>query len=204
MLVKRVFSEEHKRKISEANKGREVSLETRKKLSLIFKSKLRPKEIGIKISNSLKGRKLSEKHRERISNTLIGRKHNGSCICMTCKAKKGEYIGKNNPSYIDGRTSITRLIRHLDEYFQWRNQILKRDNYTCRECFKRGGKLEAHHKKQFSKLLKEFLDYYNQFSPIEDKEVLVRLAINWMPFWDLSNGETICENCHGNIKVKFK
>lgn len=50
--------------------------------------------------------------------------------------------------------------------------------------------------KSFYKILQEFLQTYNQFSPIEDKETLVRLAINYTPFWDINNGITLCTDCH--------
>lgn len=114
--------------------------------------------------------------------------------CRECY--KLSVIGQNNYNY-KGTTVIYDLIRKLSLYLTWRLDIFKRDNYTCQECNIRGGHLHAHHDKiKFSELLKEFLQEYNQFSPIEDKETLIRLAINWKPFWDLSNGKTICENCH--------
>ena len=40
--------------------------------------------------------------------------------------------------------------------------------------------LEAHHKKAFYLILEEFLQQYSQFSPIEDKETLLRLAITYL------------------------
>jgi len=49
----------------------------------------------------------------------------------------------------------------------------------CRSCATKkqiGGSLEVHHKKDFTDLLTEFLKEYDQFSPIEDKETLVRLS----------------------------
>ena len=39
---------------------------------------------------------------------------------------------------------------------------------------------EAHHKKAFYLILEEFLQQYSQFSPIEDKETLLRLAITYL------------------------
>ena len=107
--------------------------------------------------------------------------------------------GKNNPNYKDGRKSLYDSIRSLIEYFEWRNKVYKRDKYTCQECYKRDGHIHAHHKKSFAELLQEFLKYYDQFSPMEDKETLVRLAMKWQPFWDIDNGKTICYDCH-NIK----
>jgi len=106
-------------------------------------------------------------------------------------------IGKDSANWKGGIRRIYDLIRDLDEYNFWRINIFKRDNYICQECKERGGKLHAHHDKiKFSELVKEFLQYYNQFSPIEDKETLVRLAITWQLFWNIDNGKTFCEDCH--------
>lgn len=109
--------------------------------------------------------------------------------------------GKNNPRYIDGRTSLYNLIKNLIEYKQWRNSIYQRDNYRCQECYKISeGDIEVHHIKPFSIILQEFLQTYSQFSPIEDKETLVRLAITYTPFWDINNGKTLCKECHRKTK----
>lgn len=61
-------------------------------------------------------------------------------------------------------------IRKLREYDDWRITVLQRDNFTCKLCGKRGGKLEADHIKSFSK----YPD--------------LRFEIN--------NGRTLCKNCH--------
>ena len=88
----------------------------------------------------------------------------------------------------------------MPESIDWRNTIFQRDNFTCQECYKRGCYLEAHHIIGFAVLLHNFLAIYNQFSPIEDKEVLVRLAIKYEPFWNIDNGKTLCKECHNMTK----
>lgn len=45
-------------------------------------------------------------------------------------------------------------------------------------------------------IFQEFLKKYNQFSPIEDKKTLIRLAITYKPFWDINNGRVLCRDCH--------
>ncbi len=138
--------------------------------------------------------------------SLVGKAvdHKIDCGCSACKASRGEYIGKDNPFYKNGSTDLAFNIRHLQNSVIWREEVFKRDCYICMDCFHRGGKLEAHHIKPFAKLLDEFLQKYNQFSPIEDKEVLIRLAIKHEPFWDISNGETLCEDCHKKVGKEIK
>ena len=113
------------------------------------------------------------------------------------------------PNWKGGIHKIYDLIRDLDEYNNWRKEIFKRDNYTCQECAKRGFHLHAHHDKiKYGQLLHEFLQEYDQFSPIEDKETLIKLAIKWKSFWNTDNGKTLCEDCHkekhSNMNFKKK
>lgn len=118
----------------------------------------------------------------------------GSKKCGSC-AWKGKLKGKNNPHYIDGRTPFSKALRTTSDYEIWRGQVFKRDKYACVNCnFK--GYLEADHIKPFSVIIDEFLKQYDQFSPIEDKETLLRLATKYSAFWDLENGRTLCEECH--------
>ena len=97
-------------------------------------------------------------------------------------------------------TPLYELIKESSQYKNWRKKVFKRDNYTCQDCFERGIELQAHHKKAFSIILAEFLKEYDQFSPIEDKETLVRLATKYQPFWDITNGKTLCLKCHKKIQ----
>jgi hypothetical protein len=76
-------SDEHRRKIGEANKGKlrgPISEETRKKLSEGNKGRLSPKkgipiseETKLKISRTLKGRQFTELHRQNLSAAQRGR-----------------------------------------------------------------------------------------------------------------------------------
>ena len=163
------------------------------------------------------GRKMSKENKQKLRQSNIGNKYNlkhGETIkkhsCFLCGCSISTYSalygqgrcgscsrkGKYNGNYIDGRTSLQIRIHSLSEYKSWRTEIFKRDNYTCRECDKRGCKLEAHHKKSFKELFIDFLAEYDQFNPIEDKETLARLAMKYKPFWNIDNGKTLCKECH--------
>jgi hypothetical protein len=128
------------------------------------------------------------------------RKINVSTFWGTGFCKRHAQLGKLNGRYIDGRTPIQNLIRNLPEGKQWSYKIFKRDNFKCTKCGKQdSGRLSSHHLKHFSKILTEFLNFYSQFSPMEDKETLVRLSLNWPEFWDINNGISLCEECHNDI-----
>ena len=103
--------------------------------------------------------------------------------------------GKKSPLYIDGRTNLVSSIRGLLEYREWRNRVFKRDNYTCKRCPNREH-LEAHHRNSFSSLVTSFLQRYSHLDPTIDIFLLVELARKYKPFWNIRNGETLCENCH--------
>ncbi len=181
------------KKISKFLIGHIVTEETRLKLK---KSKQNiswgkhTEESKKKISRGNKGKKRSEEHKNKISLANKG-KNNG----MFNKR------GILSPTWIDGRTSLKRMIRKLPEYSNWRKEIYKRDNYTCQECFKIGNKLEVHHIKSFKKIIDDFLLTYSQFSSIDDKETLLRLTISYEPFWNIDNWQTLCNEFHDIKKL---
>ncbi len=108
-------------------------------------------------------------------------------------------LKEKHPQWKGGVTPINIMIRNSLENKQWIKKVFERDYYTCQKCNNESHNSIAHHKKSFSLILKEFLQEYNQFSPLEDKETLMRLAINYKPFWDINNGQTLCKECHDKI-----
>lgn len=87
------------------------------------------------------------------------------------KGKYGIWKGEENPNWKGGYSENYR-IRRTKEYSNWRNQIFKRDNYSCRECGKTNCYLTVHH-------IKSICRY-------------PELALN------IDNGITLCEPCHIN------
>ena len=124
-LLKRKFTIEHRKKLSNAKLG-----------------KKRPHDVCIKISNSRKGLIPSQETREKMRLARVGYKHSKETLL--------KYRGKNNPNWRGGISSVNNLIRTSTEYKLWRVSVFKRDVYTCVWCGQVGGKLNADHIKPFS------------------------------------------------------
>ncbi|MBN1046202.1 hypothetical protein DVW08_12705 [Clostridium botulinum] len=117
----RVFSEEHRKKISIAHKGkpgtpytekhkrymskiltgRKVSIDTRNKLRIINLGKKQSIETRLKRSNSMKGRKSTEEHKRKISTSLkensyspVGKENVKSKPVLQVDIKTGEILKK--------------------------------------------------------------------------------------------------------------
>ena len=88
-----------------------------------------------------------------------------------------------------GLTKLSEKIRTNSKYLEWRSRIYKKDNYTCQWCGNKNGNgksifLNAHHKIPLAFLLKE-----NKIKTLEE-------AILCEALWKLSNGITLCRDCH--------
>jgi hypothetical protein len=83
--------------------------------------------------------------------------------------------GEKSPFWKGGITKLNKLERARGEYREWRNDVFARDNYTCQKCGIKSGKglvvyLHAHHIKEF--------------------------ALHPELRFSVSNGITLCKNCH--------
>jgi len=84
--------------------------------------------------------------------------------------------------------SLRKHIQNLQEYKNWRKTIYERDDYTCQICYQRGGRIHAHHKKQFKQIIKEY-----DIKTVEE-------AVKCKELWNIDNGVAICEKCHEFFK----
>ncbi len=100
--------------------------------------------------------------------------------------------GKNNWNWQGGISSLGKKlykqIRKKRKYILWRKAVFERDNYTCRHCGQKGGKLNVdHYPKPFSQIIKE-----NNLKNLKDMYKCKEL-------WKISNGRTLCLACHREI-----
>lgn len=104
------------------------------------------------------------------------------CGCETInriKTNRSTFAGENNPNWKGGVTNSRNKIMQSEKYKEWRLSVFERDNFTCQVCNdKSGNNLEAHHILNFA----------------EHSELI----------FDISNGITMCKNCHNpNKKNSF-
>lgn len=153
------YSEEHKRHISEG-----------------MKRHRRTKEHCRNLSRSKKGKGLSPEHIRALSEA---QKRRGTIP----PSQRGRI-----PWNYRGATKLQAHIRKLYEYRQWRSDVFTRDNFTCKNCKQKGGRLNADHIKEFAKILQE----YNILT--------VKEALTCAELWNINNGRTLCIPCHKNRK----
>lgn len=126
----------------------------------------RTAEYRKKISDKMKGRKLSAEVIAKISQRQTGVKLSQAHKTAISKGHSG------NKSHLwkGGITPELICLRSRSGYKNWRNEVLERDGRKCVKCGENKKRLVVHHKKSFA----DFPD--------------LRLDIN--------NGETLCDKCH--------
>jgi len=155
------LSPEHIKKISDAKKGKQLSIERIQKM-LGKRNALGKHNITIegrrKMVEAQKGKKHSKERREKIA-----------------EAQRKRWLKT-------GKRERPRHHHVVDEkYKTWRNNVFKRDNWTCQNCNKKNCYLEAHHIKSWA----HYPDLRHE----------------------LTNGLTLCKPCHqltDNYKNKKK
>jgi len=95
------------------------------------------------------------------------------------KKRINEKIGE----FRSALTALDKVIRHSLHYKLWREEIFKRDGYSCIFCGQRG-ELRADHIKQFALILIQ-----NDVKTIDD-------ALMCGELWDMNNARTLCHSCH--------
>lgn len=162
-------SPEMKKYLSEKRKGVVYSEETKRKISKNH-------------ARSWLGRKHTEE-----SKSKIGAKHKNKFVSSETRNKLG---GKNCHWWKGGVTPVHLQIRGCAEMKKWIKDVFERDGYTCISCgHAGGGNIEADHIIPFSKILEKL-----RFE--QGNEGLYEKALKYELLWDVSNGRTLCHDCH--------
>lgn len=166
--------------------GKKIPEEIIKK-GVITRSKMKYKPRDEKARKNMKKAWVKMK-KQGFKPSMLGRKHSEETKKKMSLARIGKDIGKyrgeKSPAWKGGVTPINQIIRTSTEYKQWRKAVFEKDNYVCKLCGQRGGKLCAHHIKPFS--------------------IFIELR------FDIQNGNTLCKECHkktdtyaGKLRKKY-
>lgn len=139
--------------------------------------------------------RLTDDQKRKISDSRIGKTfeeflgREGSIIAKRRMSEKQS--GYNHPNWKGGVTPISLRLRNHTKYKKWVFDVFDRDLFTCQECGdNKGGNLNAHHyKKLFCILVSDAI--------AKNKNVgKFNACLKYKPLWDISNGRTLCEDCH--------
>ena len=119
-----------------------------------------PPEVIEKISASQRGRKLPPERIEQIRASLTGKKHSAETIERRRQARDGYRHSEETRRKMSAtkllrrkgplKSSEHKTIRRSVEFLLWREEVYKRDNWTCQKCGVRGGKIHPHHIQNFA------------------------------------------------------
>jgi hypothetical protein len=150
-MTNRHLTEEHKKKLKEANKGhtpwnkgknlKSLSETTKQKISDALKGRNFSKEHKEKLSESRKGMSFSEKHKQNLSKSWDKNKHNTEEICR----KISESLRGSNSPYWQGGISF---LPYSPEWTEELKKFIKnRDNNECQNpyCNHLSTRLNVHH-----------------------------------------------------------
>ena len=162
------------------NKGKELSLENREKISLSLK--------GRKVWN--KGKKLSDEHKEKLSLAHKGKRpwRVGKPLLKNQGEGNPNFgkFGKDHPRYKEIKVNpFLKSVRETYKYRQWRSDNFTRDDFACIFCGKRGCELNVDHYPM------RFIDIINEY-----KIDTIEKALACEKLLDINNGRTLCVDCH--------
>lgn len=157
-MSEHIKTEEHRAHLSEVKKG------------------IVPPNIDI-LKTSCIGVPKTDEHKQKIVESLA--------LPEVKQKMMDSHMGENNPNWNGGVTPLYKRIRESGKYYEWRDAVFKRDNYTDAITGEKGnGDLNAHHVVPFATLLKE-----HNITTYEE-------AMACEALWDVANGITMLEKNH--------
>lgn len=113
------------------------------------------KKLSLAHSNQVpwnKGKKLTEEHKQNLVDSHL---RNPTRYWLGKKRPDMNWDrnlpkGENHWNWRGGINSINDTIRKSVRYKEWRDAVFERDDYTCQGCGQKGGRLNADHIMPFS------------------------------------------------------
>jgi hypothetical protein len=180
------LSEEHKKNLSIAHKGKvpNITPEAIKKNRLAHIGKKASDETKALMSIAHKGKITWNKG---IPSTPEARKNQSDSLKGKRKSEttRKNMSGSNNHRWNGGITPFLKTIRELPEMYEWKSNVMRRDEY--KDCFTGivgNHNLEVHHIIPMSIILLR-----NNIDTVEE-------ALNCKALWDISNGITMFKKSH--------
>jgi hypothetical protein len=165
----------------------ERSSEQKKRLAELCKKNV----IGRRPSFGMLGKRQSSEARAKIAEwcrlhpELLTRNKGIKLTPEQLSKRLGRWKGAKSPLWQGGKTSKHATIRASFEYKQWRKAVFERDGYLCvMGGLAHGHNLHVDHIKPFSHII------------IDNNIKLLADAIACSSLWDITNGRTLCVDCH--------
>ena len=115
---------------------------------------------------------------------VSSRKRKGYSPEVYNKMFSPEYREAMRKRYAKPNNNLLHVVKNHFRYNLWRGEVFTRDSWTCRGCFSKDVKLEAHHKVP----LLDIID--------KNIEALKKDDFNVPLLFDVNNGVTLCIKCH--------
>ena len=162
---------------------------SRNKLGLSLESKIK---IGRANTGRVKSQESIDKQRESVKkhwtkeNRLKQSRKVLAAQTPEVRLKKSlAHRGAKAHNWKGGRTSLKHRMRTNTKYIEWRTAVFTRDSFTCTHCGDNtGGNLEADH----------IITVENIFDVF--KIININSVIENFLLWEVSNGRTLCKECH--------
>ena len=151
-------------------------------------------------NNGMYGKTASKETREKMSNSRTGKKQSQDTI-----NKRIETTRKRHEEKIQNGEKMIHSInyelkRYINGVCKWSFRIFERDKWKCITCGS-NSKLDAHHIKPFSTIIKESLidtDFKTDLEKYNYLKTIPELIDN-----ELINGITLCRKCHKEVHLNW-
>ena len=134
------------------------------------------------------------------NNGMYGKKHTTEAKLKMSKSRTGK-TGEKATAWKGGKESLNKRVkRHIFRNICWGAKVLERDKHKC-QCCGTSDKLDAHHIKPISLIIKELLIGKEAWTDEEKFQYLI--TCQEIIDESLLNGITLCRKCHKEHHISW-